>query len=236
MRKAMGGLLALLTALALAACGSSATRTVVQTVTVGGEPTPTTTFESEPPAATTEEVAETDCDALGINPDVGNEGRCESDGQAFAVVNRSSELKLKTIAVKVDDISTTSTIADEGGETSTANDTYVVVRLTIRNRANSPQTLDSGMGGSSQVILGVNGRQFTPDFEVQNGYAEDSFLWQSEDVQPGSSQTGTVVFDIPERAARQIDTHGQLEVLDFGNSFNWLEKGDAEIGVIRLWK
>lgn len=228
-------LLGALAALTVTACGDAGTRTITKTVQAGAT-TPTTDTAAIDEAEATDGAESDDCDVLGVNPDVGNEGRCVSDGQRYAVVNRSSELKLRTLAARVLDISTTKTVSG-GYESDTADNVFVVIRMTVRNRSNQPQTFDSGGSATAQVSMLIDEKTYTPDFDVQNGPQEDSFVWQGKEIQPGASQTGTAVFDIPAPAVRKIDSDGQLNVLDFGNAFSNLSaESNPELGVIRLWQ
>lgn len=231
--------LALLAAAGLAGCGGSTeVRTVVKTVEVPATTTAETTAESEEPAAEEDEAEPaTDadpesCEGKGISPEVGNTGRCVEDGYRFAVVNRGDELRLKSVAVKLDGISFTDSVASDISN-SRASGTFAVVALTVRNRSNSPQTFVDGF--NDQVVLQIGERQFTEDFDAANGSDQRSFLWQGQELQPGASQSGHLIFDVPKREVRRIAEDGQLTVVDFGVDLSYPDEV-PELGIIRLWK
>lgn len=224
-----GTLVLAVIAASVSSCGST-TQTITKTVQAGAT-TPTTDLSGV--SSEDEGVDTRSCDSQGINADVGNEGRCEEDGKTYVVANRASELRLRTLAVRLGDVTTTNTITSDLGETDTADGVFVVFHLTVRNRSNTPKTFSTGT--SSQVAMVIGDNTYSDDFDVQNGYAVDSFLWQSKEIQPGASQSGTAVFDIPRRAAAGIDKTGNLDVINFGDSVDF-DDGIKEIGVIRLWQ
>jgi hypothetical protein len=219
---------------ALSACGGTTTKTIVQTVTVAAEPEASTVAtEPEPePTATTEAVDEPDANDCAVLNEDGSEGRCMGDGQRYAVVNRGSELRLKTVAVRVDGISFSDTVSSDISS-ETASGTYATITLTVRNRSNSPQSFANGF--TQQTMLMIGARQFTQDFDVENGSDQQSFSWQGEKLQPGATQTGHIVFDVPRKAVRRIASEGQLVVVDFGVDMTY-DDAAREIGVIRLWR
>jgi len=232
--------LAVLAAAALAGCGGSTeVRTVVKTVEVPAETTAEeAATESESDEAVEEEAepaADADpesCEGKGIDGPEAKTGRCLRDGYKMAIVDRGDELRLKTVAVKLDDISFTDTIGSDIS-TEQASGTFAVITLTVRNRSNSPQTFAGGFG--TQAALTIGRRQFSEDFDAANGADQRSFLWQGEELQPGASQTGHLIFDVPKREASRIATHGQLGVVDFGADLDYPEEV-PEYGIIRLWQ
>jgi|tagenome__1003787_1003787.scaffolds.fasta_scaffold20797758_4 hypothetical protein len=62
----------------------------------------------------------------------------------------------------------------------------------------------------------------------------DSFVWNNDEIQPGNSQTGTVIFDVPQRSVPRIGTSGNLSVVQFSDAGS--DKAERTIGVIRLYK
>ncbi len=224
--------LLVLAALAMTACGSSGTRTVVQTITAKTPATTPETADADEQAAESEEPAadENDCVTLGMGPDGDAEGRCVSEGQKFAFVNRGTELRLKTIAVRVDGISFSDTVSSDIS-TETASGTFATISLTVRNRSDTPQTFAGGFARQTMLIIGR--RQFNEDFDVENGADQQSFSWQGDEIQPGGEQRGHIVFDIPKRVASRIEREGNLLVVDFGVDLSYDDEA-PEVGAIRL--
>ncbi|HEY6729842.1 MAG TPA: DUF4352 domain-containing protein [Solirubrobacterales bacterium] len=160
------------------------------------------------------------------------EGTCTENGSKFVVVNMDSTLKLKTLEAKLEDIQLKKTIASEG-ESETANGVFVIFDLKITNLDRAPAEFEE-----SQVTLLISEKLYTPDFEVQNGFETRSFLWQGEQIQPLSSQQGTITFDIPKQVAKDLTENGNLDIINFGTlSFGGEENFEQdEIGTIRTYK
>lgn len=217
--------LLVLAALALPACGSSGTKTVVQTVTAPAT-APSAQTEPEAESAAEEEI---DCDALGINVETGNTGRCESDGLQFNVVNRAEEARLKSIAAKVDGVDSSATTGGEFGS-STAKGVYVLIALTVRNEASRPHAFSTSL--PTQIVLGIDGKTYEPDSSA----SFETFPY--EKINPGNSVSGSIAFDVPPAAVRKIGERGsQVAVTNFGSDVTGaLGSNPGEVAVIRLWK
>jgi hypothetical protein len=170
------------------------------------------------------------CAARGLSADGTAEGRCMVDGQRHAFVNRGSELRLATIAVRLEGIAFDDTIEGEFF-TETARGTYAVVSLTVRNLTRRPQSFSPGY--AEQALLVVGGRRFTQAVEVENGPEQHSFRQQDVELRPGAEQLGVIVFDVPRGVARRLERDGHLIVADFGVDLSYDQHG-AELGVIRL--
>lgn len=76
---------------------------------------------------------------------------------------------------------------------TTAQGQFCMVSLTVENIGDEPQSLF----GDNQYLLDTQGRQFSADTEAQL-YLEEAQLTIYEEVNPGNSVEGTVVFDVPE--------------------------------------
>lgn len=171
-----------------------------------------------------------DCDALGINPEQRHEGTCVTDGQTFTVVNRGSTLTLDELNARLLGIEKAKTVTGEYMEPETADGTFVIVELEVKNKTNSPASFDS-LG--DQVALLLDGNLFTEDTEAAS-VLDRSFWSLSKDIQPQSTQAGVAVFDVPTRFLRELEQGGNLAILNFSEirGFDDFENLDV-IGIIR---
>lgn len=199
---------ATLAAIALAGCGT-ATKTVVRTVTAP-ESAPSITASTTTAAAS---ASPPDCRSLGSR----GEGRCVANGVALLVVNRGHEARLHTLAAMLNGCRTTQSVSDGYGQSATAIGVYVICSLTVRNRADGPESFgDNG----EQTLLLVDGKHYSDAFDAENQADQQSFVSQSGDIQPALSRTGDVVFDIPSRLAAAALSRGVVLTVDFGTDLN----------------
>jgi len=116
--------------------------------------------------------------------------------------------------------------------TEAAQGTYVITTLTVTNKLNQPVTFDS-----EQVTLNIgterNARTFTSDFDAGN-MPGNSFIWNDDEIQPGNSKTGTVIFDVARRSLNRIETSGNLTLVQFSDAGS--DQPERAVGVIRLYK
>lgn len=229
---AIGGILLLVLAGVFGALiagggGGTTTTTVVETVE-------TQSFGSEEVEAVEEEpedAEDSNCDAKGINREVGKEGSCIEDGVELVVVDRESTLKLKELNVTVRDMETTTTASDEFGTTKSANGVYVIFDLEVFNKTNSPLYFDSSQ---EQTTLYLGDNEYTEDFEVENYALDNSFVSKFEEIQPETSTTGTIAFDVPQKLVPDLRKTGNLAILNFSDE----GEGEAaeQIGIIRTYE
>jgi Domain of unknown function (DUF4352) len=193
-----------------------------------GEETTATATGKKRVAGVSEEV--TECEKMGISSPPREEGTCDADGIRWVVVNRDGLLKLPTLEAEMLDLRETRTITDESGGSATAKGTYVIVELSITNHTDAPERFED-----SQIVL-LAGGPYTADAKVQSTVERKSFLGQDTPIQPGDSQVGTVVFDLPSSAFKALDTEGEgnLNIVNFGSRGEIFEQG--EIGVIRTYQ
>jgi hypothetical protein len=76
---------------------------------------------------------------------------------------------------------------------TTAQGQFCLVSLTVENIGDEPQSLF----GDNQYLLDSEGRKFSADTEAQL-YLDEGQLTIYEEVNPGNSVEGIVVFDVPE--------------------------------------
>ena len=136
----------------------------------GGDQEPTTTTGDDPGTSDGEQASDDVEEATGIGDPV-------RDGKFEFTVNsvECGETELG------DDILST-----------TAQGQFCLVSLTVENIGDEPQSLF----GDNQYLLDTQGREFSADTEAQL-YLEEAQLTIYEEVNPGNSVEGTVVFDVP---------------------------------------
>lgn len=153
------------------------------------------------------------------------EGKCVSNGATLTFVNKGTVAHLKSLDVKVNGVSTAQSYSSGNGVASaTARGTFVTVNLTVANRLDSPQQFDESDTG--QVELQVGKSTYTPNFDAVNQADQQSFLsGNNNTIQPGESQSGDVVFDVPSGQFQTALNHGAVVVVDFGASPNSATSG-----------
>lgn len=202
-------------------------------ITTGGSGDKTGTT-SDPKAAATTTTAD-DCDALGINSTERNEGTCiDTNGATYTVVNRNSVLRLPDLTARFVGIEMTDAVSGggQGFGSATANGTFVIIRLAIKNTGHAPVSFDSSQ---DQVVLILNNKSFTEDFDAENGPVGDSFVWQQHDIQPGETQVGSVVFDMPNQFVSRVETEGDIGISTFRQVDAYRQLDDVPYGEIRLY-
>jgi hypothetical protein len=91
---------------------------------------------------------------------------------------------------------------------ATAQGEFVVVNVTVTNRTHRPQ-----MFWDYQAQLAVGGDTFSVSSKGQ--VADDRADSWGQDIEPGETGTGDLVYDVPAKQARAA-RHGTLEVVGFG--------------------
>jgi hypothetical protein len=231
----------LLAVICLAACGSSKTTTVVQTVTApatttGNAATDTATTP-EPTTATTEapalDPATATCAQLHMTRRTGaKEGTChDPDGTKFITVNKAHTVKLKTLTARLNGIRVVDSVSTDGGYISkTASGKFVILSVTVANRTSSPQVFQ-GVGDDT-AKLAIDSGVYTQDFDASNQADQASFVSQDDPIQPGGSKTGDLIFDLPSRRVAKVYTQGVLSVINLGAD----PETTRTVGLIRLYK
>lgn len=157
---------------------------------------------------------------------------CDLSGTSIRIVHGSALLRLKTLKVHVASVHTTSNVSAGSGFSSTAKGIYLIVTLTVTNTSNSPQTFDDV--SANQTSLNLNGTSYGEAFDAENTNDPNSFITNNNGIQPGESQTGDVIFDIPPRKAAEAmsgDRSG-LFVGNFGDDLS--QSLPSGIGFITL--
>lgn len=137
-------------------------------------------------------------------------------------------LKLATLHAKIAHVSITHEMSSDMG-VKNAKGKFVVVSLSVTNHSDSPQRFD-GIGGNQTALVLANQKEYSEDFDVGNGIDQNSFTWNSDDIQPDQTVTHDVIFDVP---AHAVVSGGNLAVLNFGDDTS-LTDDVSEIGSIDL--
>lgn len=98
--------------------------------------------------------------------------------------------EVSDIPIVVDEVVRTKTIGMSGME-DTAQGEYVVVYITATNESGEPVTID----GDGFTLIGVDGTQYgvSSDWPITD---DPQIIY--EDVNPGNSVSGYILFDVPE--------------------------------------
>jgi predicted lipid-binding transport protein (Tim44 family) len=92
-----------------------------------------------------------------------------------------------------------------GGTTQTAAGQFCTVRLSVHNVGTEAKAFDT----NNQRVVATTGQKYSTDPMTQNAENASSGAFTTN-IQPGSSQTGTVVFDVPPNA--------EIDVLELHSS------------------
>jgi hypothetical protein len=208
---------ATLAAVALAACGSTTTRTIEKTVTTNApaNSSSTTAVTTPAAAATAPKVALAKpggcLTTLTPKPRI-----CLLGAAKLHAVPWADTLRLRTLAADLTDVTREGTVSDGSGISATAQGMYLVFALSVHNATYSPETFDDSQ---DQTLLFADGRVFTEAFKAENQSDQQSFLSNdTTPIQAGESATGDVIFDVPASIAALVVDHkkGALFVGNFG--------------------
>jgi hypothetical protein len=224
---ALGGLLSLVAA----GCGGSTktvTQKVVDTVTA---PAAATTATSSAPITTSTSVTTPSgppsCTAVAFKT-----AHCTLGGVSFTVAHGTQTLRLKTLALNITGVRTTSTVANNS-ISATAKGEFLIVTISVTNKTTSPETFDGG-GFQQQSELELDGASYTESFHAENQADAQSFITNNSPIQPGESATGDLVFDVPpaEAAKATTDSRDVLIIGNFGDDLS--QQQPSKLGLIAL--
>jgi len=222
-------------ALGLAACGGDDEQTTSTTSSTTTTSTSTTATEGGPieeivAHAAQVEPDEVECgDEGGIESVIGSAGTCSANGTEYVVADDGEDLELDTLTAKLDDLEETGTVrGDHLKPREAKNGVYAVATLSITNETGSTELFDDF---GQQARLVAPGGTFGEPFNVLNGVATDSFLWQAQKIKAGKTASGDVVFDVSEEVAGELGTDAAIQILNFGDEGN-IRRAD-QIGLLR---
>jgi hypothetical protein len=143
---------------------------------------------------------------VGKNPD-----------DEFKIAYLDQTLRLKTLDARVEGITTADTIGPRYLQEK-ASGIFVTIELAITNQTSSPKDLSFA---DEVAVLEVNGNSYTEDFDAENQSDQKSFISQSEPIQPGVTQVGHVIYDVPPEIAENVlsdNTNGAILIPEFGRA------------------
>lgn len=231
MKKYLAVAVAGVTAISLAACGT--TRTITKTQTVAEPPAPTTTTTTDPTVGCVNGSGPTDCstqDDSSTDPtttDSTDTTDTADTGPTPIVVDRGQTLKLSSLDAKLLGVSIQHQLSSDMG-VKTADGRYVVISVALTNRAHSPQNVTS----DQTALQSANGDNYSEAFDVENGIDQNSMLWKnglSSAIQPGQTAVGDYVYEVPNGVKV---SGGAWGIVNFGDSIS--DDGLSEIGGVRL--
>jgi hypothetical protein len=221
---------------AATAATTTVTDTTADTTTQTESDVSDTTTETEPEVPVTiedeePEVEPTDCDALGINREVGNEGTCTDGKWEVSVVDAGGTAKIDTLAVTHNSTEVVESVSSGWQGTKEAKGQFVIVSISVENLTHRPQYLGGDQG---ELLLGRD--SFTEAFNAANGYLNESCTWKMPEIQPGQSATCSLIFDVPEDAAASLEKNGNVWVYNFGDSGSYSWANNKQVAVIRTYQ
>jgi hypothetical protein len=234
-------------ALAAAGCGSSDSKSSSTETNANGKTTTNNKKKRQKQGEKGKRKAQDPnaCGKLGITPDSTKEGTCVqgagSEKRSVTIVNGDSTLKLKELDVKVNKVSTETSISGPTGTIKpktekqkktgkTIPKTFVVVDLTWKNNDDKAQKLNESGKQLRLSSAGGGGAVFLP------GEKNDAdSLYNAKSVKPGKKQKAQAVFQIATTAAKGLKLRGanpQLAVFEFSTAGKEKQRPN---GFIRLW-
>lgn len=158
----------------------------------------------------------------------GKEGLCkDDDGDRFKIADRGNTLSLPELKATFDGYTTEKTISSDTG-TERASGTFVIVRLTITNETESPVSFEP-----DNTTLQIGTRTYSTDFDAENSPG-DSFVWNSDDLQPEQPKTGTVIFDVPTKRISKLDSDALVLLPQFSDD-GYDESTNTATGALRTY-
>jgi hypothetical protein len=108
-------------------------------------------------------------------------------------------LRLPGLTVEFVSARTASSLsASSGAASAQANGIFLIITLRITNTSNAPQTVEEPWSNRFQLSPITSNANYSESFQAEDGPDQQSFITQdTTPVQPGESQTGDVIFDVP---------------------------------------
>jgi hypothetical protein len=150
-------------------------------------------------------------------------------GIEFVVVNKEHVLHLDSLDAELVSISTSESVPVDYGRDRVAKGVFVVATLRITNRARTPKSFSS-FGDNGALIL--SDRQYSEDFDAEN-YGDIRSFTNKDDIQPDQTVTGVMVFDVPPERVTDLDTNGNLDIVNFSDEFSFGKP--KQIGTFRTY-
>jgi hypothetical protein len=155
---------------------------------------------------------------------------CSANGVATVYVAKRTALPLTTLAVTVTGVRTTRTLVEKvDGVTishATAQGMFVVVTVRVANRTHKPQLFN----GDSQTELLIGSDTYS--ISTSGDEADSGTSGLDNQIEPGESATGDIVFDVAKSVLRSYPAHAGLVVVNFGDFVSF--GSVSQIGVVYL--
>lgn len=177
-----------------------------------------------------EEVGPPEC--IELRRDL-KEGACVDGTQRFVVVNRNSTVRLPELSARIVGIETTDVISDLGTVTR-PNGVFLIFTLEVENRLSAPVEFDTDGQTLYTAGRGGKGVEFTPDSNATFEHP-DSFVRQGEEIQPGTAQVGTVVFDVSQEGVGELEKTGNLYLWNFSDATVSAKRAKLPVGTFRTY-
>ena len=180
-------------------------------------------------AAAGVEPEEVSCGEEALESAIGGGGTCSAAGKQYVVADRGEKLELDSLTAKLGDLKTTDRVSGDFKPARRSEEgTFAVATLAVTNTGEQAAVFDDF---GEQVELEAAGEAYKEPFDVLNGVATSSFLWESKKIKPGDTQLGEVVFDVPKEAADDLEEDASILVLNFADQGN--RRRADQVGLLR---
>jgi hypothetical protein len=142
-------------------------------------------------------------------------GDVSDPSEVKATASLNEPLSLKGTTYKVTDVRTADSVGDSFTK-ERANGTFVILNVQLTNEKSEPATIMS----DALTLVGGNGSAYSTSDDALLA-VDDQFLL--EEIQPGLSESGTLIYDVPPSA---VDG-AELQVEDLFSD----EKGRIKLGL-----
>lgn len=155
---------------------------------------------------------------------------CSLKGTATIIVGQKTRLAMQSMTVVGVSAKLTKRLEDKIDGTvissATAQGRFAVVRITVTNHTHKPQSFDK----FGQAELQVKQDSYSTSLK---GIEADPAAGLNDDIEPGESETGDLVFDVPAALAlAAFPAHAALFMVNFGDDTSYDLGG--QLGVIVL--
>ncbi len=154
--------------------------------------------------------------------------RCKAAGINTIVVGAQTPLPLTSLRASFRKARTTHTLVEKVDGTvmshATAKGVFVLVTIQVTNLTHKPQSFDDL--GQTELQIGNSQYSVSTDGDLSDSGA-DGF---TDDIQPGESSTGDIVFDVPNSALALFPKHAALLLVNFGDDVSF--GSPSQVGVM----
>ena len=210
--------------------------------TTAGPPTTAGTTTTNPNATTVTTRGQTltlpsataQCDAKQLTAPAYVEGSCVVYGVTLTFVNKAHWLHRREYDARLERVRTATALHTRSGQTIRPNGMFAVITLGVRNTSGSGFAFDPR---SDIVFLTVNKTIYDERPDAEQDPSLDSFAGRRAVIAPGTSATGTVVFDIPADQAQKISVpENNIILMNLADEGRRPDAPPKTMGYIRLWK